>query len=174
MRTQLLVRLVMLAAMIPALPGCVFWQIRDELTTTNRQLQDLERLRNTLNQLEEHSLMQLTQANTSLRNVNARLTEVNDNLDKVEKQLANAHTRLETLESIDRSLRSLDQQLLAVKSLVESLGSVMSLFGGSKGEPTAEEAPAEEPILEPTETTDTDESPVDPDQMEGSTPKPES
>ena len=118
--------LVCLAAAV-ALPGCVAWEIRDEMRRTN---DSLATLRTDLEKLEK--------TNAMLDDVSAQLKDLRERqLSQVavtNERLTELHARLETLKSIEVSLRSLDEQLVAVRSLVESVGGVMSWFGSKKKE----------------------------------------
>jgi len=117
---------------LATLPGCIAYEIRDELATTNKQLDQLKALRGTINELQQKALAQLDQANMLLVETNSRLVTVNEQLDRVDALLTKTDDQLQTLETIDESLVSLDKQLLAVKGLVEALSGVMSLFGSDK------------------------------------------
>ncbi|HYD02356.1 MAG TPA: hypothetical protein VEB22_14100 [Phycisphaerales bacterium] len=70
-------------ALLPALPGCVAYEIRDELRASNASFRELARSREEL----ESSNRQLAQVNRELAEVNKRLAESSSRLVEVEKRL---------------------------------------------------------------------------------------
>lgn len=92
----------LLAVCCTIMPGCIVWEIRDELRTANYRISSLQ------TELEE------------LQRTNQRLELV--------------RTQLLILERIQLSLANLDDHLSAVRVLISSMSSMMSLFDFSEEE----------------------------------------
>ena len=100
----------LLAACCAIMPGCIAWEIRDEMRTANYRISSLQ------TELEE------------LQRTNQRLELV--------------RTQLLILERIQISLANLDEHLAAVRVVISSMSSMMSLFDFSEEEPTGLEGDA--------------------------------
>lgn len=162
-----MIRFLLLAVLASTLlPGCVVWDIRNEMRTANKQLGQAQE---TLNQVD-----------TSLANANKALAESNNRLDKVEAglvridrtntliddvgaglhridttntQLASLDKQLELLGSIEKSLARLDVHLTAVRKTIGSINSMIPFLdlGGAEdpGAPPATAAPTTATTAEP-------------------------
>lgn len=141
---------VVLAAVAGAMPGCVFWEIRDDLRTTNGKLvqvqSDLDRANKGLDSANtaiatantnldkvETGLKRLDQTNTLIDGVGqglGRIDRTNLSLTDLEKQLA-------LLESIEKSLGRLDAHLAAVRQTISSINKMVPFLdlGGGYEEP---------------------------------------
>jgi septal ring factor EnvC (AmiA/AmiB activator) len=86
---------LILLAFLPVLPGCVAYEIRDELRTSNASFAELSLSRE---QLEE-SNRQLTAVNRQLAEVNRQLAESSARLTEVEKRMAGIDSNLGYIRS---------------------------------------------------------------------------
>lgn len=110
MRSRLLFAAV-LAACAGPMPGCVVWDIRDELRRTNARIDSIK--------------VDLATTNRLLENANAELATSS-------ATIAEVHERLAVLDPIQDSLASLDESMKTVKGIIEKIPFV--------GEPQEERA----------------------------------
>lgn len=134
--------LAALCLTLPLLPGCVAYEIRDELRTTNFRLSSLE------TQLEE-------------------LQRTNQRLEVVRQQLR-------ILEQVQVSLSNLDDHLSAVRVIISSMNSMISLFDFSSKDETAPDGtdpaqPGAQDPLDPLAPADPD-APDQPEQADPAAP----
>jgi hypothetical protein len=94
------------------MPGCVVWDIRDELRQTNARIDSIK--------------IDLAKTNELLESVNTELATTNATMTNVQERLA-------VLEPIQDSLDSLDESMKTVKGIIENIPFV----GESEGEKNA-------------------------------------
>lgn len=123
-------RLVPLLVFVTLLPGCVVWEIRDEMRNVHAQLDEVN--------------AELTGVNTSLESVQiqlAMLEQTRDRLIQVEGGLGQTNTSLSSLEqqlqllrSIEASLGNLDAHLLSLRKSIQGINRVVPFlnFGGDE------------------------------------------
>lgn len=152
MHKTLSIVLVCVAACV-LLPGCVVWDIRDNLVKSNQQIGEVKQALDKANAAIDVANDDLAKANERLDKVEAGLSRIdttNKSLDGLDKQLA-------LLGSIDTSLGHLDQHLAAVRKTIGSINSMipfMDLGGGPE-----ETQPAAAPAAAPTPTIAEGEKP---------------
>lgn len=126
-------RLLLTAAAVGCLamlPGCIVWDIHDQIATTNDRIQSLE---------DELAL---------ISEVNKQLVDINKDLDGIQQQL----TQLSTLESITESLKKLDAHLASLRKTISNIDSTIPFLKLSSDDETEEtdQADTAEPGAEPT------------------------
>lgn len=151
--------IIMLAACVCSMPGCIAWEIRDEMRTANRQLCDA-------NPTLVHAIHGIEAVNQDIAQTNAQLAQVQVQLATTSGQLTDLHALLEqtdehlvavgaTLRQTQPKMTSLDEQLERMRVINEvhaqlkdvnaalgplgkslsSLGGAMSFLGmGSSGD----------------------------------------
>ncbi|MDX2132544.1 MAG: hypothetical protein SFY69_10890 [Planctomycetota bacterium] len=142
MRTSIL---LVLAMCVAVLPGCVAWEIRDEIRGANAKLDSVQstlgQTNERLNSVED-KLTRLETTNALLGNVEqglGRIDSTNSSLSTLEQQLA-------VLNSINTSLQRLDSHLASLRGTIGRIDSVMpflDLGGGPVDVPPAPPANAE-------------------------------
>lgn len=116
--------LAMVMAAMGVLPGCVAWQIRDEMRAANARLIDVQgTIVQTNERLDrvESGLTRLDQTNTLIGTVEqglGRIDSTNTSLSTLEQQLA-------LLNSINTSLSRLDTHLAALRRTIGRIDSVI-------------------------------------------------
>lgn len=126
------------------LPGCIVWDIRDEMKNANGQLTEVRA-----------GLAKLDDTNQRLDRTIANLERTNALVDSVEKQLA-------VLNTINTSLSRLDQHLAALRRTLGKLDSVIP-FLDLGTEPVPEDLPVATAPSAPTNPTSPD-APAEPAQ----------
>lgn len=134
------------------LPGCVVWDIRDNLVKSNQQIGEVKAAIDKANVALDQANQDLANANQRLDNVEQGLTKLdrtNALIDKVDNGLGKIDTtndalakldkQLALLASIDTSLGHLDQHLAAVRKTIGSINSMIPFMdlGGGPEEPAA-------------------------------------
>lgn len=149
--------LIVAALLLPLLQGCVVWDIRNEMRSTNAKLADVKTTLDTANE-------GLDKANTRLDDVESglkRLDRTNDliggveqgmtRIDKTNTSLDTLQKQLDMLAAIEKSLTRLDAHLTAVRKALGSINSMipfLDLGGGDDPGPVpavaaSDAAPAE-------------------------------
>lgn len=113
---------VFLFAIPFVLPGCIVWDIRDEMKNANTQLTEV---RSGLAKLDD---------------TNQRLDHTIANLDRTNALVNNVETQLAVLNTINTSLSRLDQHLAALRRTIGKLDSVIP-FLDLGSEPVPDAAP---------------------------------
>ncbi len=148
--TPLCVALIV-GAIVSTLPGCVVWEIRDDLRKSNEQLTDVKQALDKANGALDKANADLETANQRLDKVEVgltRLDKTNAAIDTTNRSLDTLQRQLAALESIDKSLGHLDQHLAAVRKTIGSIDSMipfMDLGGGPDDTGVATAAPAPPP-----------------------------
>ncbi len=152
---KLFAPLLLSISVLSFLPGCVVWEIRDELRGANKQLGEVQA-----------SLQKLDETNQSLVDTNKALAQTNKSIDEVQQGLARIDTtngsldgvdkRLAVLNPIQASLTRLDVHLAALRRTIGRIDSVIPFLDLGSGEvvtdaPVAAPEPAEGAKPEPTE-----------------------
>lgn len=124
-------RILAIVLLLPVLPGCVAWEIRDEMRLATYQLEDVR-----CNLEKVHT--QLGDVKSRLDTTNDRLSEVetglerldatNASLDTANSALGTVHERLALLRSIDASLERLDGHLASLRRTITKLDSAIPFF----------------------------------------------
>lgn len=122
------------------LPGCVVWEIRDELRGANKQLGEVQA-----------SLGKLDETNQSLVDTNKALDQTNKSIDDVQAGLARIDTTNSSLDGVDKrlavltpiqtSLNRLDQHLAALRRTIGRIDSVIPFLDLGGGEPVTDAGP---------------------------------
>lgn len=171
-------RILPLALPLALLPGCIAWEIRDEMRTVNQRLADVQPVLvetrenlvrvnqdiNTTNTQLAQVQTLLAQTNTQLTDVYARLGRVDEHLVAVggvlgetNPKLVSVDTQLERmriLNEINPSLAQVNAALAPLSKSMGALGGAMSFLGLSDSgadlldEPDPEPAPATAPEAE--------------------------
>ncbi len=135
-----------LSSLLAVLPGCIAWEIRDEIRTTNRHLCEVEpALVHTLHGIEEtnrriaevHAAIQATQSQladvqSELGKTEARLIAVSGTLDQTNPKLNNLDDGLERmriLNEVHATLKDVHKSLGPLGAAMGSLGGAMSFLG---------------------------------------------
>lgn len=126
---------IVCAAAILIMPGCVVWEVRDELRGVNGQL-------NEVNVRLDRVDTALGTTNAGVANANERLVSVDAGLERVDETNAQLNTlqdQLRLLGAIEQSLHRLDQHLWAVRKTVSSIDSMIpGVDLGLSDDPTPE------------------------------------
>lgn len=121
MRPMLLLSFAALAAFL--LPGCIVWDIRDQLKQANAQLAEVNG-----SVTVTHSEIQ--QVKNRLNTMNADLGTTNDKLLEANTKLVDVQSGLTRVDTTNSSLGTLDQQLTSMQaSLTKIDGHLASLRG---------------------------------------------
>ncbi|MFA6044809.1 MAG: hypothetical protein WC718_07485 [Phycisphaerales bacterium] len=142
---------LVVAAILSTLPGCVVWDIRDDLRKSNEQLTDVKQALDKANSALDRANADLDTANERLDKVEAgltRLDKTNAAIDTTNQSLESLDKQLALLGSINTSLGHLDQHLAAVRKTIGSIDSMipfMDLGGGPDETGVAAAAPAPAP-----------------------------
>jgi uncharacterized protein (DUF3084 family) len=123
MRVQNIAATIGLGCAISSMPGCIAWDIHEEMQKTNAQLADVKADLQLINQTLEGVKGDLARTNTTLEGVKGELATTNTTM-------ADVQGRLAVLDPIQTSLLSLDDSLKTVKGLIEKIPFV----GGGDGE----------------------------------------
>jgi hypothetical protein len=101
------------------MPGCVVWDIRDELRRTNERIDSIK--------------VDLAKTNELLENVNAELATTNATMADVQQRLA-------VLQPVADSLDSLEDSLATVKAMIEKIPFMDGPEGQEPAEPDGDPA----------------------------------
>lgn len=147
--------LIVAALLLPLLQGCVVWDIRNEMRSTNAKLADVKSTLDTAN-------AGLDKANTRLDDVEIglkRLDRTNDliggveqgmtRIDKTNTSLDTLQKQLDMLAAIEKSLTRLDAHLTAVRKALGSIDSMIPFLDLGGGDPGPVPAVAETTPGEP-------------------------
>lgn len=148
MRTRLSPVTLLLPALLLFLPGCVVWEIRDEMRATNQHLDDVKESLETANTAMATANEGLAQANSRLDQVdeglarldqtNTLMNDVGQDLGRVKVQLEGVGGQLAVLDSIQTSLQRLDVHLASLRKTIGSIDSMipfLDLGGGGQETP---------------------------------------
>lgn len=137
---KLLTLLLLSCSTLLVLPGCVVWEIRDELRGANKQLGEVQA-----------SLGKLDETNQSLVDTNKALAQTNKSIDDVQAGLARIDTTNSSLDGVDKrlavlapiqtSLNRLDQHLAALRRTIGRIDSVIPFLDLGGGEPVTDAGP---------------------------------
>lgn len=127
--------ILLLGLGLSMMPGCIAWEIRDDLRRTNELVDKRLALLESTNDLLAAIKVDLDQTKQELAEVKGQLATTN-------KEMADIHDRLAVLDPIQKSLDSLDDSLKTVKGLIEKIPFV---GGGDEEKPPAEPASGERP-----------------------------
>ncbi len=116
---------LMLLAMLWTLPGCIVWEIRDQLVAVNESLVDVDEKLNTLEALEE---------------TNRKLATLQVQIESLQDQLEVLETIDASLSSVNTTLASLDRTLASILRIVRQIdGAIPFLrFTDDEEEPEAD------------------------------------
>lgn len=128
--------LLLLLAAVSFLPGCVVWDIRDEMRRTNAQVGAVQE--------------SLTATNQRLDGVDTRLTGTNERLQGTNTSLTTVEEQLQLLREINSSMGKLDVHLASLRKTIGAINNMMPFL--DLGDAPVEEAAAAEPGAEPTQT----------------------
>jgi uncharacterized protein YoxC len=148
-------RLILLVVpVLTILPGCVVWEIRDELRTANAKLGEVD-----------DSLTKIDRTNDSIVKTNEALDHTNKIIADVEQGLKRIDTtnssldgldkQLSLLRSIESSLTRLDQHLASLRRTIGRIDSAipfLGLGGDESPEPAAASATPDETPKTDTQT----------------------
>jgi hypothetical protein len=159
---------MMLITFALALPGCIAWEIRDEMRVTNQHLCEVkpllvqtllnveetnEKIERTSAQLSEvygaltQTHDQLVQVHASLRRTHEHLLAVDGSLGRMDPQLSRLDDgleRLRVLDDVNSSIKHVHDALRPLSGAMGSLGGTLSFLGvgDSSGDLLAEPAPS--------------------------------
>lgn len=123
---------------LTALPGCVVWDIRDEMRTTNSGMNNvrqqigsvMDRLDKTNEDLDRTN-QALAGVNSSLEGTNRKLAEVEQGLGRLDAtngSLTGLQRQLNLLEQINTSMGKLDGHLASLRKSLGGLNSMLPFF----------------------------------------------
>ncbi len=127
-----------------AAPGCVVWEIRDEMRSANTNLADVKQTLDVANSSLDEANSRLDRVEEGL----TRLDRTNTLIDSVETGLERIDTTnaelasLGKLQSIDTSLSRLDVHLAAVRKTIGSIDNMIPFLDLGGGDEYIDEAPA--------------------------------
>ncbi|HLP85974.1 MAG TPA: hypothetical protein VK157_16605 [Phycisphaerales bacterium] len=124
MRSALL--LFALVPVLPLLPGCIAWEIRDQLKTVNAQLAEVNG-----SVTVTHSEIQ--QVKTRLNTMNADLSTTNDKLLEANTKLVDVQSGLTRVDTTNSSLGTLDQQLTSMQASLTKIDAHLASLRGTIG-----------------------------------------
>lgn len=116
---------------VQVLPGCVVWEIRDEMRRTNAQVGAVQESLSSTNQRLAGVDSQLTGTNERLSGTNERLQGTNSSLSGVEEQLA-------LLREINASMGKLDVHLASLRRTIGAINNMMPFLDLGADAPSAE------------------------------------
>jgi len=121
MRPNRMAVLCTLAALAPALPGCIVRDIRDEMRLINERMYSIDR-----------QLDQLAETNQA---INSAVQEVKS----VDESIRGVQERLAILDSIDASLKNLDVHLASLRKTINNIDATIPFLSisGDEGEDNA-------------------------------------
>lgn len=128
---------LLLLAALAFLPGCVVWDIRDEMRRTNAQVGAVQE--------------SLTATNQRLDGVDTRLTGTNERLQGTNTSLSTVEEQLQLLREINSSMGKLDVHLASLRKTIGAINTMMPFLdlGDAPVEEAAVAGPSAEPSAEP-------------------------
>lgn len=158
-----LTTLIIAAAILPSLSGCIAWEIRDDIRTTNQHLCEVKpSLVHTLHAVEqtrheiERTQQQLAAVQSQLAEVRAtilsadqQIAGVGQTLGTTNPKLTNLDGGLERMRILNQVQESLDQTNAALGPLSKAMGSLggamsfLGMGGGGSGDVLAAEEAAD-------------------------------
>lgn len=133
-----------------AVPGCVFWDIRDGVRDANARLDTVDA---SLQQTNSE-LRSVQSALTRLDTTNAELVKVQDELgelDATNASLTTVQERLQSLRSIHESLTKMDVHLSSLRKTIGRIDSMIPFLDLGGDEPVSPPDPAGQPAGDPGE-----------------------
>lgn len=112
---------------IAPMPGCVVWEIRDEMRAANASMQEVRR--------------QIDHTSGLIAQVHGRLDQTNTLVTGVDRRLH----RLEVLDSIQASLAAVDEHLASLRRTIDNVDRAVPFMdvGDKAAPPPAPEEPAD-------------------------------
>lgn len=107
---------------LTAMPGCVVWDIRDEMRTTNSGMNDVRKQLGVVEDRLGSVMERLDKTNEDLERTNQALAGVNTALAGTNRKLAQVETGLERLDATNGSLTGLQRQLNLLEQINSSMG----------------------------------------------------
>jgi hypothetical protein len=125
------------------LPGCVAWEIRDEVRRANTHLGEVRELLVSLEQTKES----IDRVNATLVETNALIRTADEGIDSANVSLRRLEERLAVLDSMQSTLVRLDGHLASVRETIIRIDSAIPVGSivGDEPPPTTPEKPAERP-----------------------------
>jgi hypothetical protein len=152
-----MLRATLLLSLIFALPGCVVWEIRDEMRGVNTRLDKVESTLQTVdaglttvNDELTDIEVQLGDVRGTIDNTNEYLDSVYGGLDDTNTSLGDMQERLLLLRSVQTSLTNIDAHLASLRKTINRIdGAIpfLSLGGDEVVETPAEPAPASDAAI---------------------------
>lgn len=123
-------RFCFLLACATLLPGCVVWEIRDEMRNVHAQLNEVNAELEGVNTSLESVQIQLAM----LEQTRDRLIQVEGGLGQTNDSLSSLDQQLQLLRSIQTSLGNLDAHLLSLRKSIQGINRVVPFlnFGGDE------------------------------------------
>lgn len=120
--------IIVLLAFATLLPGCVVWEIRDEMRNVHAQLNEVNTELEGVNTSLESVQLQLAM----LEQTRDRLIQVEGGLGQTNESLSSLDQQLTLLRSIQSSLGNLDAHLLSLRKSIQGINRVVPFlnFGG--------------------------------------------
>lgn len=147
---------LLLITALTFLPGCVVWDIRDEMRRTNAQVGAVQE--------------SLAATNQRLDGVDTRLTGTNERLQGTNTSLTTVEEQLLLLREINSSMGKLDVHLASLRKTIGAINNMMPFL--DLGDAPAEEAVAAEPGAEAAQAAAPAEGTAQPAQPTESAPAP--
>lgn len=183
-----MLRATLLLSLMFTLPGCVVWEIRDEMRGVNARLDQVETTLTSVNAGLESVNSELTDIEVQLGDVRGTIDHTNDYLDSVYGGLDDTNTslgdmqeRLLLLRSVQTSLTNIDAHLASLRKTINRIdGAIpfLSLGGDEVVETPADPVPTQAARTENDEPAQTpvadDAAPADEqDERRGSPARPD-
>lgn len=152
-RPSLSLASLLLPSVVALMPGCIAWEIRDEMRQVNQHLGEIDPVLLHTRGLLANVKEDLRQTNAKLDDMQAQIVRTREQLVIVEATLESTDPKLSTvntgLESmrvindVQKTLTAVDSKLGPLSKTLGSLGGTLSFLGGGSEESDAELLDAE-------------------------------
>jgi hypothetical protein len=132
-----------LLSLLLGLPGCVVWEIRDEMRGVNSRLDVVDASLTEVNDELTDIEVQLSDVRGSIEQTNTYLDTVYGGLDDTNTSLADMQVRLALLRSVQTSLTNIDTHLASLRKTINRIDGAIPFL--SLGGDEVIETPAAEP-----------------------------
>lgn len=147
-----MLRATIVLTFLALLPGCVVWEIRDEMRGVNTRLDKVESTLqtvdaglNTVNSELTDIEVQLGDVRATIDNTNEYLDSVYGGLDDTNSSLGDMQERLLLLRSVQTSLTNIDAHLASLRKTINRIDGAIPFLSLGGDEVVESPAPASEP-----------------------------